>query len=235
MAVSDYSTTAASNTSISGINIADGCEPGNLNDAIRQVMADIKAGVPYLSGTSIILPSVTSFDPDASDGASLGTATVMWSDLFLASGAVINFNNGDVTLTHSANTLTLGGGNIAMGDNELQTPVLKDYGEKLVAHGSSGGGTEDFDISAGNVHSVTVDTSANTFTFSNPSATGTACSLTLIITNGGSQTVNWPASVKWPDDTAPTLTSSGVDVISFLTTDGGTKYRGFPGGIGFAS
>jgi hypothetical protein len=33
----------------------------------------------------------------------------MWSDLFLASGAVINFNNGDVTITHSANTLAFGG------------------------------------------------------------------------------------------------------------------------------
>jgi hypothetical protein len=34
----------------------------------------------------------------------------MWSDLFLADASVINFNNGDVTLTHSANTLTVGGG-----------------------------------------------------------------------------------------------------------------------------
>jgi hypothetical protein len=34
----------------------------------------------------------------------------MWSDLFLADGAVINFNNGDVTLTHASNKLTIAGG-----------------------------------------------------------------------------------------------------------------------------
>jgi hypothetical protein len=33
----------------------------------------------------------------------------MWSDLFLASGGVINWNNGDVTATHSANTLAFAG------------------------------------------------------------------------------------------------------------------------------
>lgn len=42
-----------------------------------------------------------------SDGAALGSATKMWSDLFLASGGVINWNNGDYTITHAAGALTL--------------------------------------------------------------------------------------------------------------------------------
>ncbi len=41
MAISDYSTTPGSNTSISGINIAENCPPGNLNNALRQLMADL--------------------------------------------------------------------------------------------------------------------------------------------------------------------------------------------------
>lgn len=63
--------------------------------------------------------SPTAWSPSTSDAAALGTTALMWSDLFLASGAVINFNNGDVTLTHSADTLTLGGGTLALGANSL--------------------------------------------------------------------------------------------------------------------
>ena len=51
--------------------------------------------------------------PVTSDGVALGTGSLMWSDAFLASGAVVNFNNGDVTLTHSACTLTVAGGTLA--------------------------------------------------------------------------------------------------------------------------
>jgi hypothetical protein len=66
MAVSDYSTTAASNTSISGISLAENVMvPSDVNNAIRQMMADIKAGVPYLSGTSYLIEST---DAGASTG-----------------------------------------------------------------------------------------------------------------------------------------------------------------------
>lgn len=40
MAFSDYSTTPASNTSIEGISVAEGCAAANINNAIRQLMAD---------------------------------------------------------------------------------------------------------------------------------------------------------------------------------------------------
>ena len=51
--------------------------------------------------------------PGADDGTALGDADQRWSDLFLASGAVVNFDNGDITATHSANTLTVAGGTLA--------------------------------------------------------------------------------------------------------------------------
>jgi hypothetical protein len=51
-------------------------------------------------------------------------------------------------------------------------------------------------------------------------------SFVLQLANGGSYTVTWPASVKWPANTAPTLTSSGVDLLIFSTTNTGTTWRG---------
>lgn len=52
----------------------------------------------------------TGVEPTSSDGAALGTTTKMFSDLFLASGGVVNFDNGNMTITHAAGTLTLAGG-----------------------------------------------------------------------------------------------------------------------------
>lgn len=121
-------------------------------------------------------------------------------------------------------------GNLTLADNQIIRPLIKDYGEIVNAIGSTGGGTQDIDLTLGNVVSATVDTSANTFTFSNPSPTGNACSFTLFLTNGGSQTVNWPASVDWAGGTAPTLTTAGVDILTFVTLNAGTTWYGFLSG-----
>jgi hypothetical protein len=42
MAIKDYSTDPDLNVQISGINIAEGCPPSGINNAIRQLMADVK-------------------------------------------------------------------------------------------------------------------------------------------------------------------------------------------------
>lgn len=51
MAVSDYSSTPASNTTISGTNIAENCSPGGLNNAFRQLMADVRVMYDNLPDT----------------------------------------------------------------------------------------------------------------------------------------------------------------------------------------
>ncbi len=64
------------------------------------------------------------FSPSTSNGIALGSGSLMWSDLFLASGSVINFNNGDVTATHSSNTLTIAGGNLAIPGFTLDSNTI---------------------------------------------------------------------------------------------------------------
>lgn len=116
-------------------------------------------------------------------------------------------------------------------DNTVSRLNLKDYGEVTNAIGATGGGTQDIDLTLGNSVSATVDTSANTFTFSNPTASDEQCGFVLYLTNGGSQTVNWPAAVDFAGGSAPTLTTSGVDVLVFTTIDAGTRWYGFAAGL----
>ena len=55
--------------------------------------------------TSTIITATTAFVPDASDGASLGTSALEFSDLYLADGAVVSFGDDqEVTLTHVHDT-----------------------------------------------------------------------------------------------------------------------------------
>jgi len=130
----------------------------------------------------------------------------------------------------SAADMTIGG-YIACADEQIRRPEFIDYAEAINAIGATGGGTQDIDLQLGNVVSATVDTNANTFTISDPSATGKACSFTLFLTNGGSQDVNWPGTVDWAGGSAPSLTSSGVDVLTFTTLDAGTIWYGFAAGL----
>ena len=129
----------------------------------------------------------------------------------------------NVVSSLSGATLT---GALIGGDQTLSRVNLLDYGEVTNAIGSTGGGTQDIDMTLGNSVTATVDTSTNTFTFSNPTASDELCGFTLTLTNGGSQTVNWPASVDWAGATAPTLTAAGVDILVFFTVDGGTIWHG---------
>jgi hypothetical protein len=82
----------------------------------------------------------------------------------------------------------------------------------------------DINLSTGNYFTKTINGNS-TFTFSNPPASGTVGSFTLELTHT-SGTVAWPSSVKFPADTAPTLTTGKTHLFVFVTDDGGTRYRG---------
>ncbi len=61
------------------------------------------------TAAAVMRLSKTALTPQTTDGLSLGTSALNFSDLFLDSGAVINFDSDNVTVTHSSNTLTVAG------------------------------------------------------------------------------------------------------------------------------
>jgi len=80
----------------------------------------------------------------------------------------------------------------------------------------------DIDCSLGNFFTKTIAANS-TFTFSNaPSTRAFAFTLEVTHTSG---TITWPTTVRWPGGTAPTLTTSRVHLITFVTDDAGTNWR----------
>ena len=165
---------------------------------------------------------------------------VLFNDSGGASGdSKLTYNNASDTLTVGTGVTTnlLGGmsagGASDFNDNTVKEAKLVDYSEKINAIGTISTSPYIINIENGNVQTFTAGGNF-TAAFTNPPASGAAGSLTLIITNGGAHTITWPSAVKWSSGVAPTLTSSGTDILSFTTIDGGTNWYGFVGGLGFA-
>lgn len=72
-------------------------------------------GTQTLTAKTLTSPAIntgtigTSLVPTSNDGAALGNTTNQFSDLFLAEGGVINFDNGDATITQTSNDITVAG------------------------------------------------------------------------------------------------------------------------------
>ena len=103
-------------------------------DADTSITADTDDTIHFkIAGSDEITMTATAFAPSTSDGQALGTSSLMFSDLFLASGSVLNFNNGDVTLTHASNLLTLDGGSLDLDGEAL---ILDADGDTKIAESS---------------------------------------------------------------------------------------------------
>ena len=81
-----------------------------------------------VSGSTAELNNISSSGdivPVTSDGSSLGGATLQFSDLYLAEGAVINWDNGDMTITQTNNLLDIDSGNTRV--DRLEIDSAADY------------------------------------------------------------------------------------------------------------
>ncbi len=87
-------------------------------------------GVSTGSAWVLTSPTITTkISPTSDDGAPLGDTTHNFSDLFLASGAVINYANSNVVITHTSGILTMGTGELRItsanvGTNGDSVPTL---------------------------------------------------------------------------------------------------------------
>jgi len=69
--ISEFSTTAGDNTDIDGINIAEGCAPSGINDAIRELMAQLKDFQSGAAGDNITVVGTLAAKGTSSSGADL--------------------------------------------------------------------------------------------------------------------------------------------------------------------
>jgi hypothetical protein len=77
-----------------------------------------------------------------------------------------------------------------------------------------------------NVTQLTLASTITTLTFNNVQSTDIAHMWTIVTLGGGvPYSITWPAAIKWPGATAPTVTTTSGkrDIYQFITYDGGTN------------
>ena len=233
--ISEYSATAADNTDINGIDIAEGCAPSGINDAIRTLMKQIKDLQAGTSGDTIPLTAggtgattasaartalgvslgvdVQAFDANLTTFVSvftLPTADGTANQVLKTDGSgVIGFAaaaTGDVTTT-GTQTLT----NKTLTDPAIIGTIQEDI--FTITDGAA------FEIDPGNgsIQLITLGASRT------PKATNFANgeAVTLMVDDGSAYALTWTDStfggsgVVWKTNAgaAPTLNTTGYTVI----------------------
>lgn len=189
--------------------------------------ANLAAAVTGETGSGALMfgtsPSITTdIRPASNDGASLGISGTAWSDLFLASGAVINFAAGNATLTHSSGLLT-SNANVTI---DKTSPTLAVYDSSLTD---------------------TFSTSLQLVKGAGAAYIRTATSATIFEMAAGSATpANWPyvqAAASGNDVTLGArgtnvgfnITPTGTGSMTVIMASGGFNYTFSNTGLGIGS
>jgi len=144
--ISEFSATPGNNTDIDGINIAEGCAPSGINDAIRELMAQLKdwqsgtSNDPYVIGSS---GSLTLNQGTANGVAYLNGSKVLTTGSALTfDGTTLQVVNGNILLSNAYNLSARNAANttsIALIGRNTSDQVVIDadgYGLKMGAGGA---------------------------------------------------------------------------------------------------
>lgn len=231
--ISEYSATAANNTDINGIDIAEGCAPSGINDAIRTLMKQIKDLQAGTSGDTI---PVTAGGTGATTAAAARTAlgaTTTGSDLFTSVsaaaartvlGATTTGNDLFTAVDAAAARTAIGAGTgdvTTTGSQVLSSKTLVDpaiTGAILEdIYTITDGSAFEIDPGNGSIQLITLGASRT------PKATNFAAgeSVILMVDDGSAYTLTWTDStfggsgVVWKTNAAaaPTLNTSGYTAI----------------------
>jgi microcystin-dependent protein len=108
--VSEYSPTASNNTDIGGINIAEGCAPSGINNAIRELMAQLKdmqagtdgdnfsiGGNLAVTGTTTLTGTTAAPTPSTSDDSTKIATTAFVRDI-IPTGVIVMWSGTIATI-----------------------------------------------------------------------------------------------------------------------------------------
>ena len=249
----EISTTTVGNNKFADINMATGVTANRLVTSTITLNA-YSADFPNFPAVPFTKTAYIACEPDGYD-LKLGTghdSYIAFEGNILSLGDVQGANSGGVITidTPDAGYISLTATNILI---TTTTPV---EGKVLTCLDGSGtaswetltfseptsspsisAGTLVLDLSVSRVFTVSLNASVTTLTISNTPATASMSqNFSLILTaDGTARTITWPASVKWANNDAPSLTSANAkkDILSFVSTDAGTTWYGFIGGLNF--
>jgi len=152
-----------------------------------------------------------------------------WNFAMIGSGAAINSTSNTSLMVSGATVLNATSSGAALAGSLSVTGAVT--GAQV--NGYIAMPANAIDLATGIQFSKTIS-GATTFTIANVPATGSTTIFSLELTNGGSAVITWWASIKWAAATAPTLTTSGRDLLTFITHDGGTTWSGAVFGLAMA-
>ena len=151
--ISEWSSTPANNTDIDSINIAEGCAPSGINDAIRELMAQVKDLYSGTTGDTIAVAGGgtgigTLTGIVKGNGTSAFSAATAGTDYLAPSGALGTPSSGTLSACTVDGTDAVGFRNIPINSQSAAyTAVLADSG-KVIFHPSSDANARTFTIPA---------------------------------------------------------------------------------------